>query len=65
MLQKTKVQNDKIIMVGDNLIWDIEPPQKLGIFTIWINTKKVSLEDFNIKPDMIIREISDILGLIE
>jgi len=65
MLQKTKVQNDKIIMVGDNLIWDIEPPQKLGIFTIWINTKKVSLEDFNIKPDMIIREISDILGIIE
>ena len=65
MLQKTKVQNNKIIMVGDNLIWDIEPPQKLGIFTIWINTKKVSLEDFNIKPDMIIREISDILGIIE
>ncbi|WP_461246390.1 HAD family hydrolase [Treponema sp. R6D11] len=65
MLQKTKVQNNKIIMIGDNLIWDIEPPQKLGIFTIWINTKKVLLEDYNIKPDKIIRKIPDILSIIE
>ena len=64
MLQETKINSDKIIMVGDNLIWDIEPPQKLGIYTIWINTKGAQLENFNIKPDKIIMKISDIVDLI-
>jgi len=60
MLQTTGVECNKIVMVGDNLVWDIEPPQKLGIYTVWINTKKVILENFNIKPDKIIQKISDI-----
>ena len=64
MLQETKISCDKILMVGDNLVWDIEPPQKLGIFTIWINTKGSQLENFNIKPDIIINRISDIIELI-
>jgi len=64
MLKKTKINSDKIIMVGDNLIWDIEPPQKLGIYTIWINTKGAQLENFNINPDKIIIKISDIVDLI-
>jgi len=64
MLQETKINCDKIIMVGDNLIWDIEPPKKLGIYTIWINTKGVQLENYNIKPDKIIMRISDIMDLL-
>jgi putative hydrolase of the HAD superfamily len=64
MLQETKIESNKIIMVGDNLVWDIEPPQKLGIYTIWINTKKLNLENFNIKPDKIIQKISEIMNLI-
>ena len=64
ILQTTGVECNKIIMVGDNLVWDIEPPQKLGIYTIWINTKEVLLENFNIKPDKIIQKISDIIELI-
>ncbi|MDR0303054.1 MAG: HAD family hydrolase [Treponema sp.] len=65
MLQKTKIKCENIIMVGDNLIWDIEPPQKLGIYTIWINSKKAVLEDFNIYPDKIIQKISNITEIIE
>jgi len=65
MLQETKIESSKIIMVGDNLIWDIEPPQKMGIYTLWINTKGVNLAQFNIKPDKIILKISDIIGLIQ
>jgi len=64
MLQTTGIECNKIIMVGDNLIWDIEPPQKLGIYTIWINTKKAQLENYNIKPDKIIKKISDIIDLV-
>jgi len=65
MLQETKIESSKIIMVGDNLIWDIEPPQKMGIYTIWINTKGAELEKYNIKPDKIILKISDIIDLVE
>jgi len=61
MLQETGVKGNKIMMVGDNLIWDIEPPQKLGIYTIWINTKGVALKDYNIRPDTIIKKIPDII----
>jgi putative hydrolase of the HAD superfamily len=64
MLQTTGIGCNKIIMVGDNLIWDIEPPQKLGIYTIWINTKGAQLENYNIKPDKIIKKISDITDLL-
>jgi putative hydrolase of the HAD superfamily len=64
MLQETRINCDKIIMVGDNLIWDIEPPQKLGIYAIWINTKGTMLENFSIKPDKIIQKISDVIDLI-
>ena len=64
MLQTTKVENEKIIMVGDNLAWDIEPPNKLGIYSIWINKKGLKLENYNIKPMKIIDKISDIIELI-
>jgi putative hydrolase of the HAD superfamily len=64
MLEETKIAVDKIIMVGDNLVWDIEPPQKLGINTIWINTKGAILEETNIRPNKIIKKISDIINLI-
>jgi len=65
MLQETKTECSKIIMVGDNLIWDIEPPQKLGIYAIWINSKGADMEKYNIKPDKIIQKIPDIVGLID
>ena len=65
MLKTTKVENDKIIMVGDNLVWDIDPPNKLGIYTIWINKKGLKLEDYNIKPKKTINNISEIIELIE
>jgi len=65
MLQTTKVENEKIIMVGDNLVWDIEPPNKLGIYTIWINKKGLKLEDYNIKPKKTINNISEIIELIK
>jgi len=64
MLQETKMASANIIMVGDNLIWDIEPPQKLGIYTVWINTKGLDLAQYAIKPDKIILKIPDIAALI-
>jgi putative hydrolase of the HAD superfamily len=64
MLEETKIAVEKIIMVGDNLAWDIEPPQSLGINSIWINTKGAKLEDTNIRPNKTIQKISDITKII-
>jgi putative hydrolase of the HAD superfamily len=60
MLKDTKIQNNRIYMIGDNLIWDIEPPQRLGIYTIWINARKEDLGKYKIKPDRIINKISEL-----
>ena len=64
MLQETKIDSKKIIMVGDNLEWDVEPPQKLGIFSVWMNSRGLKTEDPNIKPDRTIQKISAILDSI-
>jgi len=65
MLQETKIDSKKIIMVGDHLEWDIEAPQKLGIYSIWMNPGRLNIEDLQIKPDRTIYKISDILKIIE
>ena len=65
MLKTTNTANEKIIMVGDNLVWDIDPPNKLGIYTIWINKKRLNLQDFNIKPMKIIDNISEIIEILK
>ncbi|MCL2115827.1 MAG: HAD family hydrolase [Methanobrevibacter sp.] len=64
MLEETKIPNNKIMMVGDNLVWDIEPPKKLGIATTWINTKDIDMNKTNILPDNIIERISDVKNII-
>lgn len=48
--------------VGDNLEWDVEGPQKLGIFGIWNDHRKKGLpEDSQIVPDRIINSISELI----
>jgi putative hydrolase of the HAD superfamily len=61
VLRETKIKSNHIIMAGDNLAWDIEPPQKLGIYTVWVNAKGVAHENTNIKPDKIIQKIPDLM----
>ncbi len=49
-------------MVGDNLVWDIQPPQSLGIHAVWHDWKKAGLKPGSeIVPDRIIRDISELL----
>jgi putative hydrolase of the HAD superfamily len=48
--------------VGDNLEWDVEGPQKMGIFGIWNDFRKMGLpEDSEIKPDRIINSINELI----
>jgi putative hydrolase of the HAD superfamily len=49
-------------MVGDNLEWEVVGPQRLGIHAIWHDGYGVGLPpDSPIKPDRIIRRISELL----
>lgn len=49
-------------MVGDNLVWEIEVPQRLGIRGIWIDPVGRGLPDgTTIRPDRIIRRLSELL----
>jgi putative hydrolase of the HAD superfamily len=49
-------------MIGDNLEWEIEVPQRLGIYAIWMDTHGDGLPaDTTVKPDRIIRSLSELL----
>jgi putative hydrolase of the HAD superfamily len=48
-------------MVGDNLDWDVAAPQKLGVFSVWIDRHGRGLpQDSAVRPDRIIRALSDL-----
>jgi putative hydrolase of the HAD superfamily len=49
-------------MVGDNLEWEVETPQRLGIYAIWMDAHGEGLPaDSTVKPDRIIRSLTELL----
>ena len=49
-------------MIGDNLEWEVEAPQRLGIYAIWIDVHGEGLPaDSTVKPDRIIRSLTELL----
>jgi putative hydrolase of the HAD superfamily len=49
-------------MIGDNLEWEVEAPQRLGIYAIWIDVHGQGLpENSPIQPDRIIRSLTELL----
>ncbi len=51
-------------MVGDNLEWEVEVPQRLGIYAIWMDAHGVGLPaGSTIKPDRIIRSLLELLPI--
>lgn len=49
-------------MVGDNLVWDIEAPQKLGIYAVWHDYDNRGLMvGSKIIPDRIIHTIGELI----
>jgi putative hydrolase of the HAD superfamily len=49
-------------MIGDNLEWEVEAPQRLGIYAIWIDVHGDGLPaDSTVKPDRIVRSLSELL----
>jgi putative hydrolase of the HAD superfamily len=49
-------------MIGDNLEWEVEVPQRLGIYAIWIDVHGDGLpEGSTVKPDRIIHSLTELL----
>jgi putative hydrolase of the HAD superfamily len=49
-------------MVGDNLEWEVEAPQRLGIYAIWMDVHGEGLPAGSaVKPDRIIRSLTELL----
>lgn len=49
-------------MIGDNLEWEVELPQKLGIYAIWMDVHGEGLPPGStVKPDRIIRSLGELL----
>lgn len=48
-------------MIGDNLDWDVAPPQRLGMAGIWIDRHGTGLpSDHAARPDRIVRSLSEL-----
>ena len=49
-------------MIGDNLEWEVEAPQRLGIYSVWMDVHGDGLPaESPITPDRIIRSLSELL----
>jgi putative hydrolase of the HAD superfamily len=49
-------------MVGDNLEWEVEVPQRLGIYAIWIDVHGEGLPaQSTVRPDRIIRSLTELV----
>jgi putative hydrolase of the HAD superfamily len=49
-------------MIGDNLEWEVEAPQRLGIYSIWMDVHGDGLpQGSTVKPDRIICSLTELL----
>ena len=61
-MERLGVKAEDTWMIGDNLEWDVEGPQKLGILGIWNDYRNTGLPvDSTVIPDRIVRSISELL----
>lgn len=50
-------------MVGDNLEWEVQAPQRLGIHAVWVDFAGRGLpSDSEIHPDRIVRSVSELIA---
>lgn len=56
------VSADETWMVGDNPVWEIAPPQELGIYSIWVDHAGTGLHaDCSVRPDRTIRSLAELV----
>ena len=60
-LQKLAVPAGDTWMVGDNLEWDVQQPQRMGLFAVWVDAGGRGVpETSGVRPDRIVRSLSEL-----
>jgi putative hydrolase of the HAD superfamily len=61
-MERLGVEAGDTWIVGDNLEWEVEAPQRLGIHAIWYDGYGTGLPDgCTVQPDRIIRSLTELL----
>ena len=61
-MQALGVTAQETWMIGDNLEWEVEAPQRLGIYAIWIDVHGDGLPaESTVRPDRIIRSLTELV----
>lgn len=61
-LEKLEMSPEDAWMIGDNLEWEVEAPQKLGIYSVWVDSQGKGLpKGSNITPNRTIRSITELI----
>ena len=61
-LERLEVATGDAWMVGDNLEWEVAAPQRLGIYSVWVDARGAGLPSGSqVRPDRIIRAIRELL----
>ncbi len=56
----------RMVMIGDNLKWDVAGPQAVGMRGVWLDVKSKGLPpDSTVKPDAVITGIAQILDYLD
>jgi putative hydrolase of the HAD superfamily len=60
-LQRLHRVASEVWMIGDNLEWDIAAPQKLGIYSVWVDVRGQGLPTGStVRPDRIVRSVAEL-----
>lgn len=52
-------------MAGDKLDWEVEVPQRLGMKSVWVNSRGEPFPDNGLKPFVTLKTFSDIMKIFE
>lgn len=64
-LKKLGAKPGESWMAGDNLEWEVEVPQRLGMKSVWINSRGEPFPDNGLKPFLTLNSISEIKKVFE
>jgi len=64
-IKALSVSADTVWMVGDNLEWEVAVPQRLGIFSVWLDAHGVGLPSNSpVLPDRVVRSLPELVELL-
>lgn len=62
VLEQLQTEPAQAWIVGDNYEWEVVVPKKLGLFTVWVDSRRRGLPAaVQIKPDRIVQNVSELV----